>query len=175
VGWHADAFVRDLARGCAMIAHGGRLPREVAMDTRINVIVDSKGGAIEFVGPDTAVYDAVALMNRQQIGSVLVLDGARLLGIFTERDVLTRVVGAGRDPLTTKVADVMTRKLVVIERTTTVGQALGLMSQRRCRHLPVVDGDRVVGLVSMGDLTRWIIRDQERAIVDLTDYIHRST
>ncbi len=144
------------------------------MDTKIGSIVDGKSGAIEFVGPQTAVKDAVALMNRQQIGSVLVLDGERLLGIFTERDVLTRVVGASRDPDATAVTEVMTRKLVVVERTTTVGQAMALMSQRRCRHLPVLDGDRVIGLISMGDLTRWIIRDQERAIVDLTDYVHRT-
>jgi CBS domain-containing protein len=88
--------------------------------------------------------------------------------------VLVRVVGERRDPTTVRVGAVMTPAPTVIELTTTVGQAMTLMTTRRHRHLPVVDGERVVGLISQGDLTRWVIRDQERAINDLTDYIHHA-
>jgi CBS domain-containing protein len=85
-----------------------------------------------------------------------------------------RVVGERRDPLTLRVADVMTPAPLVIEPTTTVEQAMAMMTVHRHRHLPVVVGDEVVGLISAGDLTRWVIRDQERAITDLTDYIQHA-
>ncbi len=144
------------------------------MDTKIGMIVDAKGGRIERVDSGATVRTAVAAMNRHVIGSLLVFDGERLVGIFTERDVLTRVVAEGRDPATVRVGDVMTRQLIVIERGTTVRQAMTIMTSKRCRHLPVLDDGRLVGLISIGDLTRWVIRHQEQAITDLTDYIHRT-
>lgn len=144
------------------------------MDTKIGTIVDTKGGSVESVDSGVMVREAVARMNEKNIGSVLVLDGDRLVGIFTERDVLTRIVAAMRDPAQVRVGEVMTRQMIVIERGTTVAQAMSLMTTRRCRHLPVLDGGKVIGLISIGDLTRWVIHDQERSITDLTDYIHRA-
>lgn len=144
------------------------------MDSPIAKVLEAKSHHVEKVDLSATVASAVGLMNEREIGSVLVFDGARLVGIFTERDVLVRVVGERRDPTTVRVGAVMTPTPKVIEPTTTVGQALALMTARRHRHLPVVDGERVVGLVSQGDLTRWVIRDQERAINDLTDYIHHA-
>lgn len=144
------------------------------MDSTIAKVLEAKSHHVEKVDLSATVASAVGLMNEREIGSVLVFDGARLVGIFTERDVLVRVVGERRDPTTVRVGAVMTPMPKVIEPTTTVGQAMALMTARRHRHLPVVDGDRVVGLVSQGDLTRWVIRDQERAINDLTDYIHHA-
>lgn len=147
---------------------------EGVMDSKIEAIVHEKGGRIERVDPGTTVHAAVALMNQHVIGSLMVFEADRLVGIFTERDVLTRVIGAGRDPTAVRVGEVMTRELLVVEHGTTVQQAMTLMTSKRCRHLPVVDGGRVVGLISIGDLTRWVIRHQELAITDLTDYIHRA-
>jgi len=144
------------------------------MDSPIAKVLEAKPNHIEKVDLSATVASAVGLMNEREIGSVLVFDGARLVGIFTERDVLVRVVGERRDPTTVRVGAVMTLTPKVVELTTTVGQAMALMTARRHRHLPVVDGERVVGLVSQGDLTRWVIRDQERAINDLTDYIHHA-
>ncbi len=144
------------------------------MDTKIRAIVDSKGGRVLSIDGGAVVRDAVAIMNEHLIGSLLVLDGPRLIGIFTERDVLVRVVGDGRDPATVRVGEVMTRQIMVVEPDTTVQQAMSLMTTRRCRHLPVLEDGRVVGLISIGDLTRWVIRDQLRSIEDLTDFIHRA-
>lgn len=144
------------------------------MDTKIRAIIDSKGGRVLSIDGGAVVRDAVAIMNEHLIGSLLVLDGPRLIGIFTERDVLVRVVGDGRDPATVRVGEVMTRQIMVVEPDTTVHQAMSLMTTRRCRHLPVLEDGRVVGLISIGDLTRWVIRDQLRSIEDLTDFIHRA-
>lgn len=144
------------------------------MDTKIGIVVDNKGGRVERVDSGVTVRSAVGVMNQHVIGSVLVFDGDRLVGIFTERDVLTRVVAEGRDPAAVRVGEVMTRTLIVIDRGTTVHQAMTLMTSKRCRHLPVLEDGRVVGVISIGDLTRWVIRHQERAITDLTDYIHRA-
>lgn len=144
------------------------------MDTKIRAVVDSKGGRVLSIDGGAMVRDAVAIMNEHLIGSLLVLDGPRLIGIFTERDVLVRVVGDGRDPATVRVGEVMTRQIMVVEPDTTVQQAMSLMTTRRCRHLPVLEDGRVVGLISIGDLTRWVIRDQLRSIEDLTDFIHRA-
>ena len=144
------------------------------MDTRISTIMDMKDGRVLSVDSGATVQGAVAIMNEHVIGSVIVLDGDRLVGIFTERDVLTRIVAEGRDPVSVRVGEVMTRHLTVIERDTTVQQAMSLMTTRRCRHLPVVAGGKVLAVISIGDLTRWMIRDQQHAIDDLNDYIHRS-
>lgn len=144
------------------------------MDTRIGTIVDTKGAKVTSIDSGAKVREAVAVMNTECIGSVIVVDGDRLVGIFTERDVLTRIVAEGRDPDAVRVGEVMTRQLIVIERGTTVRQAMSLMTTRRCRHLPVLDAGKVVGVISIGDLTRCVIRDQERSIADLEDYIHRS-
>ncbi len=144
------------------------------MDTKIRAVVDSKRGRVLSIDGGAMVRDAVAIMNEHLIGSLLVLDGPRLIGIFTERDVLVRVVGDGRDPATVRVGEVMTRQIMVVEPDTTVQQAMSLMTTRRCRHLPVLEDGRVVGLISIGDLTRWVIRDQLRSIEDLTDFIHRA-
>jgi CBS domain-containing protein len=92
--------------------------------------------------------------------------------MFTERDVLTRIVGAGRDPKATAVRDVMTTRLIVVSPGITVGEAMRVITERRCRHLPVVDGGKLIGLISSGDLTRWVIGDQAREISDLFSYMH---
>lgn len=144
------------------------------MDSPLHRVLDGKGRQVERIDASATVIAAVGLMNDRNLGSVVVFDGETLVGIFTERDVLVRVVGARRDPTTLRVREVMTSKLFTVEPTTTVEQALALMSTVPCRHLPVVEDGRVVGLVSQGDLTRWVIRDQARAIVDLTDYIHHA-
>lgn len=141
------------------------------METSVDQILALKGSTVHRIAPYGTVREAVLLMNHHNIGSLLVIDGAFLMGIFTERDVLTRVIGEGRDPVTTKVEDVMTRSLVTLPRTCTLRQALGIVDSKRCRHLPVVEGNRVLGLVSIGDLTRGTIRYLESDVVELSRYI----
>lgn len=113
------------------------------------------------IAPASAVADAVRTMNQHKIGAVVVLDQQKLVGIFTERDVLVRVVGDARDPMTTLVSEVMTAEVRSVGSTTPVGDALKLMSDGRYRHLPVQDNGHVLGLISMGDATRWVIRCQQ--------------
>jgi CBS domain-containing protein len=144
------------------------------MNEAVTALLAEKAETLEVVKPATTILDAIARMNQRRIGSVLVMDGDRLAGIFTERDVLTRVVSGRLDPAKTPVAEVMTRQPVTIKPTTTVREAMMVVTDTRRRHLPVVAEGRVVGLVSIGDLTRWIVRDQQREIDDLIDYVRRA-
>lgn len=144
------------------------------MDIAVAKILEAKGSDVEVTTPDTTVIAAVEQMNRRNIGALVVMDGERSLGIFTERDVLTRVIGKGRDPAVTPVGEVMTRALVSIGPDMTVRQAMGVITEKRCRHLPVMAGGRLLGMISSGDLTRWTVRDQQRTIDELVDYVQRS-
>ncbi len=118
-------------------------------------LIALKGGSVAALGPETTVLEAAALMNERGIGSVVVIDDKkRLAGIFTERDVLRRVVAEQRDPATTKLADVMTSPVACAAPHTTLDEIRNVMRQRRIRHLPVADRKRVVGMVSIGDLNK---------------------
>jgi CBS domain-containing protein len=131
----------------------------------------SRGKATLSVPPDISVAAAVEVLNQNQVGSVLVLDGGRLVGIFTERDILRRVVGERRDPASTRVSDVMTRDLVVMRPSASVVDAMKVVSEKRIRHIPVVEAGTVVGVVSQGDLNHWLVRNREGQIQDLVDYV----
>lgn len=144
------------------------------MNDPIAKVLEHKGSDVATITPDTMVMVAVQKMNERKIGALLVVDAERPVGIFTERDVLVRVVAAGLDPKTTPVNEVMTRNPVVVHSTVTVKEALFVISTKRCRHLPVVDDDGLRGLISIGDLTSWLVRDQQRTIEDLHDYMTRS-
>jgi CBS domain-containing protein len=139
----------------------------------LGAILDTKGRSIHSVRPDATVLEAVRTMNAHRIGAVLVCEDDRLAGIFTERDVLTRVLDEARDPTATTVADVMTDRVVVVAPSTTVEEAMAVVTDKRCRHLPVMEDGRLQGLVSVGDLIRWVISKQEFEIQNLVKYITR--
>jgi CBS domain-containing protein len=143
------------------------------MKLPLSVILERKEKNKLFsVSPDSSVLEAVQLMNRERIGSVLVCDAESAVGIFTERDVLVRVVSAGKDPASTLVTEAMTSPFVAVKASTTIEEAMRIISTKRCRHLPVMgDGGEILGLISIGDLTKWIVRDQENQIEGLFDYI----
>ena len=143
------------------------------MNEAVARLLEQKTERVETVTPQTTIGEAITAMNQRNIGSILVMDGERLVGIFTERDVLTRVVPQGLDPRRTPVGEVMTRNPVTITPTRTVQEAMMIMTDSRKRHLPVLQGGKVVGVVSIGDVTRWLVRDQQRTIEDLTDYVRR--
>ena len=143
------------------------------MNETIERVLADKGDTVEAIAPDTSVLRAVERMNQCHIGSLVVCDGERPVGIFTERDVLVRVVARGLDPKRTPVGEVMTRDLIAIRPDVTVTEAMLVITERRCRHLPVVDDRGLRGLISIGDLTRWIVRDQEQTIEDLYEYLRR--
>lgn len=135
-------------------------------------ILAVKGPHVLSIGPDASVLDAAILMNEHKVGSLLVLDGGRLVGIITERDMLMRVLGRRRDPADAKVCDVMTTEVACCRPDTAVDEARGVMKNRRIRHLPVLDGDGgLLGVVSIGDLNAHLARDQEVTIHILNEYI----
>ena len=130
--------------------------------------------AIHSVGPDTPVTVCVRAMTAEKIGALIVMDGERLIGIFTERDALNKVLAAGLDPVNTKVSEVMTKDPYCIPPTTTVGEAMQLITQRRFRHLPIVENGKVLAVISSGDLTHWLVKDQMREVQELVDLAARS-
>lgn len=141
------------------------------MNNTLQAILDHKGCEVIDVSPEATVIAAVRTMNEHKIGCLLVTDGGQLVGIFTERDVLCRVVDRQLDPATTSVAEVMTETVVTVEPAMQVDEAMSLISEKRCRHLPVTSSGGLVGMVSIGDLTRWLTRDRENQIQHLVNYI----
>jgi CBS domain-containing protein len=134
------------------------------MLTTLSQIISDKGRQVQTVTPDVTVADAVRKMHELNIGALLVTEAEQLVGIFTERDVLFRVVNENLDPKSTRVAQVMTADPLAVKPTTTADQAMRIVTEKRFRHLPVVEGERLTGLVSSGDLTRSVLRDQESQI-----------
>ncbi len=126
------------------------------------------------VAPDMSVKECVQKMTNERIGAVLVVDGERLVGIFSERDAINRVLATGIDPTATKVSKVMTRDPITIQPNTTVGDAMKLVTAKRFRHLPVIQDGKVMGMVSSGDLTHWIVKDQMKEIQELVDMAERT-
>ncbi len=141
------------------------------IETPLHALLEHKGTTVHAVAPDASVRAAVGVLNANNIGALLVMNGTHLLGVFTERDVLRRVVGEHRDPDTTKVGDVMTHEIVVMRPSATVQDAMAVVSERRCRHLPIVEGGSVLGVISAGDLNHWLIRNRDVEIEQLVDYI----
>lgn len=141
------------------------------MNEPITVILDRKGRTVFSVSPSATVAEAVAEMNSQRVGSVLVIDANRLVGIFTERDVLRRVVGAGIDPHRATIADVMTSGVITVTPDATIEEITRLFTEKRLRHLPVVDAGRLIGTISIGDVTRWMADVHRTEAEHLKNYI----
>ena len=141
------------------------------MNTRIRDILRRKGEDVYSVGPLAAVIDAVNTMNDHHVGSVLVCEGGYPVGVFSERDVLVRVVAAHRDPRQTLVRDVMTTRLYTASPDDTLLEVMRLMTDRRCRHVPVMDGEQLIGVVSIGDLTKATHNNLRQEVRELSSYI----
>lgn len=142
------------------------------MDTLLRHVLATKGTEVQTAAPTMTVFDAVQRMNTHGVGSLVVVEGGHPVGMLSERDVLRRVVGRGRDPLDTRVRDIMTSPVVAVSPDITVEQALHVITEARCRHLPVMKEGRMVGLLSAGDLNKWQSRDQAKDIQDLIEYIN---
>lgn len=143
------------------------------MNTPVEVLLSHKGTEIFSVAGRDTVEEAVCEMSGRNVGSVVVLENGELIGLLTERDILTRVVAAGRQPDLTCVADVMTRHPVIISPQATIEDAMNLFTDKRCRHLPVLDEEtgQLFGLISIGDVTRWLVETQHNEVVHLRQYI----
>lgn len=130
-----------------------------------------KGSAVVGVAPANTVLDAAHVMNEKGIGGVVVLEGSTLVGIFTERDILRRVVAAGRDPATTLISDVMTSECLTVTTDMKVADCRALMSTRRIRHLPVLNDSGLVGVVTSGDILAFEVAQAEAQIEQLEKYV----
>ena len=138
---------------------------------RVSQLLDRKGHEIWSVGPNDSVYDAIRVMSEKSVGALMVMDGDQLVGVISERDYARHVVLKGRSSIETPVRDIMSTRIVRASPQLSVQECLGLMTDKRVRHLPVMDGDSVLGVVSIGDLVKAIITDQRITIEQLERYI----
>jgi CBS domain-containing protein len=138
---------------------------------RVKEILDEKGHDVLQIEADAQVFDAVKRMVDAGVGSLLVTDGGSVAGIFTERDYLRRMTLEGRDDKETAVRDVMSSPLVVVTPDTAIDECMAVMTDRRIRHLPVVEEGDVIGILSIGDVVKFKSKQQSFEIKYLTDYI----
>ena len=134
-------------------------------------LLDRKGTELISIVRDASVFDAIKLMADRGVGSLLVMDERKLIGIVTERDYARKVIIKGRSSESTEVGEIMSTDLVTATSQQTVDECMNVMTDRRIRHLPVVDEGEVIGLISIGDLVQAIISDQQEAISQLEQYI----
>ncbi|MFH1108483.1 MAG: CBS domain-containing protein [Planctomycetota bacterium] len=138
-------------------------------------ILHKKGADVATVDRKTTVLDAAKTMNQRRIGAVVVTDGDRVVGIFTERDILNRIVAAGKDPKTTRVEEVMTSPMACCQRDTRLTECRAVMTQKRIRHLPVVEDGKLFGIISAGDIVAGEVADQQATIEYLHEYLYGRT
>ena len=141
------------------------------MDNPLQLLLDKKGQEVFSIQASQTVYEAVAEMDAKNVGALIVKDGDTVAGIISERDYVRKVILKGRSSKETPVEKIMTRDLVFVSPNHTIHQAMALMTQKRCRHLPVFKDEQLVGMLSIGDLVKAIIAQQELQIQILEDYV----
>ena len=139
--------------------------------TTVREILRSKGEQVWSVAPDSTVYAALEVMAERDVGAVLVLEARRVVGIFSERDYARHLVLKGKSSRSTSVRELMSTRVLYVRPDQTIDDCMAIMTRKRIRHLPVMEGDRLVGLVSVGDVVKQAIADREFAIQQLENYI----
>jgi CBS domain-containing protein len=140
--------------------------------TTVRQLLDQKGSNIWSIPPDATVFAAIAKMAEKDVGSLVVMEGEELVGIITERHYARNVVLKGKASPATPVRDIMERHVVIAQPEQTVDECMAIMTEGRVRHLPVFEGKKPIGIVSIGDLVKSIIGEQKFVIVQLEQYIH---
>ena len=135
-------------------------------------LLDRKDRALFSIAPEEAVLEAIRMMADRHVGALLVMRGTELAGIVSERDYARKVVLLGRSSADTPVSQIMSSPVLTVSLDNSVQDCMRLMTERRIRHLPVIDGGRVVGMVSIGDLVKAVIEEQQQTIEQLESYIH---
>ena len=139
----------------------------------IKQVLQGKGHEICSIGPEASVYDAIAKMAQEDVGALVVLEGDSLVGVLSERDYARKVVLQGRSSRDTKIKDIMTTRVAFARPEQSVEDCMAMMTEKRIRHLPVMDGDNLLGVISIGDLVKSIIEEQQHVIEQLEQYISR--
>ncbi len=138
----------------------------------VQQLLDEKDGEIQSIHPDDSVFDAVQKLANANIGSLIVIEDDRPVGIFTERDYARNVILQGKASSTTPVRDIMTTRVIYVQPEQTVEECMAIMTDKHIRHLPVLNGEKLIGMISIGDLVKSIIADQKYTIEQLEQFIH---
>ncbi len=138
---------------------------------KVRDILEVKGFSVWSIGPDASVFDALKLMAEKDVGALVVLDGGNLVGIISERDYARKVVLLGRASPTTQVKEIMTTDVVCVDPEQNVDECMAVVTEKRIRHLPVLENGKLLGLISIGDLVKSIITEQQFIIEQLERYI----
>jgi len=147
---------------------------ELRFSEPVRLLLDKKGRAVWSISPQETVYRAVQMMSERQVGALIVLSGSHLAGIVSERDYARKVILKGRNSQFTSVGEIMTTPVLYVNPEQTLDECMRLMTTRRIRHLPVVDREAVVGVLSIGDVVNWIVSSQQQTIKHLSNYINGS-
>ncbi|MGH7493321.1 MAG: CBS domain-containing protein, partial [bacterium] len=137
----------------------------------VSQLLNAKGQEVWSVTPDTSVYDALVLMAEKNCGALIVLEEGKLVGIFSERDYARKIILKGKASKDTAVSEIMSTQIVFLRPEHSIDECMALMTAKRVRHLPVLTGDKVVGMISIGDVVKAIISEQEFTIKQLENYI----
>lgn len=137
----------------------------------VRQLLAGKGSSVHTISPDASVFDALKVMAERNVGALLVMDGTHLAGLISERDYARKVVLLGRVSKDTPVADIMTREVVCVDPAKGVDECMALMTARHFRHLPVMEGERIVGIISIGDVVKSLLDHQQFTIQQLERYV----
>jgi len=136
-------------------------------------LLEAKGGNVYSISPDARVFDTLMLMADKSVGALIVIEGGRIAGIISERDYARKVILHGKSSHDLQVREIMTSKVITVHPGQTVEECMALMTEKRVRHLPVSEGERLIGVLSIGDLVKEVIAEQRQTIEQLESYIHR--
>ena len=144
------------------------------MAKTVKNLLESKSKEVWTIGPGDLVYDAIVMMAAKQIGALAVVEGGRVVGIITERDYARKVIIQNKSSKSTGVREIMTEQVIYVQPNQKIEECMALMTEKRIRHLPVIGGDKLVGIISIGDVVKEIISEKEFLIDQLTRYISGS-
>jgi len=136
-------------------------------------LLEAKGRNVYSITPDARVFDALRLMADKSVGALIVMEGGRIAGILSERDYARKVILHGKSSHDLQVREIMTSRVITVHPGQTVEECMALMTEKRIRHLPVTEGERLIGVLSIGDLVKEVIAEQQQTIQQLESYIHR--
>lgn len=143
----------------------------IKLGGNVGAVLKRKGSEVWFVMPDQTVYEAVERMADKGVGALLVISADKLVGIISERDYARKVILKGKSSRTTLVEEIMTNPVIFVTPDKAVDECMGIMTRNRIRHLPILENEKVIGVVSIGDLVKWVVSEQEETIEHLQNYI----